>query len=112
MATCFLVLRGTCRGRHYERHEDLPGHLIVSPTIDRSFEPGGTSSISDEKDNVHWFQALSDDAFVFNIHVMGVSPGKKEPSARVYIDPNGEKLENGRIKARLIDHEEADKLYG
>jgi hypothetical protein len=112
MATCFLVLRGRLRGRHYERHEDQPAHLILSPTIDREFGPGGTSSISDDKDNVHWFQALSDDAFVFNIHVMGVSPGRKEPSARVYVDPNGEKLEGGKIRARLIDHAEADRLYG
>jgi hypothetical protein len=112
MATCFLVLRGRLRGRHYERHEDQPAHLVISPTIDREFGPGGTSSISDHKDNIHWFQALSDDAFIFNIHVMGVSPEKKEPSARVYVDPNGEKIEGGRLRARLIDHAEADKLYG
>jgi hypothetical protein len=112
MATAFLVLRGKLRGRHYERHEDQAAHMIISPTIDGEFGPGGTSSISDRKDNVHWFQALSDDAFVFNIHVTGVSPEKKAPSARVYVDPNGEKLEGGRIRARLIDHEEADKLYG
>lgn len=112
MATAFLVLRGTLRGRHYERHEDGPGHLVISPTIDRAFEPGGTSSISDRKDNVHWFQATSDDAFVFNLHVTGVTPGTKTPTGRVYVDPAGEKLEGGRIRARRISHDEAHKLYG
>ena len=85
---------------------------IIAPTIDTEFGPGGTSSVSDVKDNIHWFEALSDSAFVFNIHVTGVSPEKKAPSSRVYVDPNGEKIEGGRIRARLIDHEEADKLYG
>ena len=112
MATCFLVLHGQCHGRHYDRIEDQAKHLILRPTIDREFAPGGTSSISDYKDNVHWFKALSDSAFVFNIHVMGVNPGLKEPTGRVYVDPNGEKLEGGTIRARLIEHDEADKLYG
>ncbi len=112
MATCFLVLRGRCHGRHYERLENEPEHMIVKPTIDREFGPGGTSSISDYKDNVHWFKSLSDSAFVFNIHVMGINPSLKEPTGRIYIDPDGEKLEGGRIRARLIEHDEADKLYG
>ena len=40
---------------------------------------------------------------------MSVKPGK---TGRVYIDPNGEKIAGGRIKARKIDHKEADRLYG
>ena len=67
------------------------------------------STLSDIKDNVHWFQATSDASFIFNIHVMSVVPGR---TGRVYIDPDGEKLSGGRIKARKIDHAEANKLYG
>jgi hypothetical protein len=112
MATCFLMLQGRCRGRHYDRLADEKEHLIITPTIDQEFGPGGTSSISDVKDNVHWFQATTDAAFIFNIHVMGVSKGSKKVSSRVYVDPNGEKVEGGKIRARLIDHDEADRLYG
>jgi len=112
MATCFLMLRGRCRGRHYDRLADEKEHMIITPTIDKEFGPGGTSSISDVKDNVHWFQAATDSAFIFNIHLMGVSKTNKTPSGRVYVDPNGEKIEGGKIRARLIDHGEADKLYG
>jgi hypothetical protein len=112
MATAFLVLRGKCRGRHFERHSDDEKFMIISPTLDREFEPGGASTISDKKDNVHWFEALTDSAFVFNIHVMGVSPKHPRPTGRVYVDPNGEKIEGGKIRARIIDHDEADKLYG
>ena len=83
--------------------------MIVKPTLDKSFGPGTYSTLSDLKDNVHWFQATSDSGFIFNIHVMSVVPGR---TGRVYIDPDGEKLSGGRIKARKIDHAEAVKLYG
>lgn len=111
MATAFLVLQGQCRGRHYDRLGDEKGFMIISPTIDQEFGPGGTSSISDVKDNVHWFEALSDSAFVFNIHVNGLKTNPKSPG-RVYVDPNGEKLEGGKIRARILDHDECTKLYG
>jgi len=109
MATAFLILKGDFHGRHYDRLEDDREHMIIRPTIDRTFGPGGCSTVSDVKDNVHWFQAAGDGSFLFNIHVMNVKPGK---TGRVYIDPNGEKLSGGRIKARKIDHATADRLYG
>lgn len=109
MATAFLILKGDFHGRHYDRLEDNQEHMIISPTIDRPFGPGGYSTISDYKDNVHWFEALADDAFIYNIHVLSIKPGR---SGRVYIDPNGEKLSGNRIKARKIGYGEAEKLYG
>jgi len=109
MATAFLILKGDFHGRHYDRIEDSSDHMIITPTIDRDFGPGGCSTVTDIKDNVHWFKAKSDMAFIFNIHVMSVKPGK---TGRIYIDPNGEKIAGGRIKARKIDHKEADRLYG
>ena len=33
-------------------------------------------------------------------------------SAFVYVDPQGEKLQDGTVRARLIKYEEANKLYG
>ena len=109
MATAFLILKGNFHGRNYDRLEDDRTHMIVKPTADSSFGPGSYSTVSDLKDNVHWFQATADESFIFNIHVMSVKPGR---TGRVYIDPDGEKLSGGRIKARKIDHAEANKLYG
>lgn len=111
MATAFLVLQGQCRGRHYDRIADEKGFMIIAPTIDKEFGPGGASSISDMKDNVHWFEALTDSAFVFNIHVDGLKTNPKSPG-RIYVDPNGEKIEGGKIRAKLLDHDECTKLYG
>lgn len=112
MATAFLILKGDFQGRHYDRLEDLPQHMIIRPTIDEKFGPGGCSTVSDFKDNVHWFQAQSEPAFIFNIHVNNINPKATEATGRVYIDPNGEKLSDGRIKARLIGYDESNKLYG
>jgi hypothetical protein len=111
MATAFLILKGQMRGRHYQRHADEPKHLILSQTMDKEFGPGGAATISEVKDNVHWFEALSESAFIFNIHVVGVTPGRKG-AGRVYVDPNGEKIEGAKLRARIIEEDEADRLYG
>jgi hypothetical protein len=112
MATGFLILSGNLRGRHYDRLEDNTDHYIVRPTIDRSFAPGEFSTISDHKDNVHWFQAESDTAFIFNIHVMDTNPENPHKASRVYVDPLGEKLSGGLYKAPKISYGKANQLYG
>ena len=112
MATAFLVLKGNFHGRHYDRVSDEKKHMIIKPTIDAKFGPGQGSSISDVKDNVHWFKAEDEPAYIFNIHVFGLNPGNGKRTSRVYIDPNGEKLDDGLIRARLIDSKEAHQRYG
>ena len=109
MATAFLILKGEFHGRHYDRIEDEPKFMIIKPTLDKNFGPGAVSTVSNMKDNVHWFKALNDGAFIFNIHVMNILPGK---TGRIYIDPDGEKLKEDRIRAKKIDHKEANRLYG
>jgi hypothetical protein len=112
MATAFYILKGEFHGRHYDRLEDLPDHMIVKPTLDRIFKPTECSTVSDFKDNVHWFQATSETAFIFNIHIGGVNPGSGRETGRVYIDLDGETLSGGLIKARVIDGDEAYRRYG
>lgn len=109
MVTAFLILKGKFRGRLYDRLENGPDWMIIKPTIDREFGVHEASTISDLKDNVHWFQALTDNSFIFNIHVMSVKPGK---TGRVYIDPEGEKLSDGRIRAKRLKTEDAYRLFG
>jgi hypothetical protein len=111
MATSFLVLKGDFHGRHYDRLEDLEEHFIIKPTIDRAFKPGEYSTVSDDKDNIHWFKASSDAGFIFNIHVLNVDPAVKK-GGRVYLDPDGEKISEGRIRARRLKASEAYDLYG
>jgi hypothetical protein len=111
MATAFLVLDGQFEGKHYDRLEDHEDHMIVKPTIDRTFTAGQCSTISDHKDNVHWFKATSDKGFIFNIHVLNIDPSISK-SGRVYIDPFGEQLADGLIKAPKLHAKEARLRFG
>jgi hypothetical protein len=112
MCTGFIILRGEFHGRHYERLETLSDGYIIKPTIDETFKEGGVSTISDHKDNVHWFTALSDSGFVFNLHFTGYDPTITGSSGRLYLDPEGEKLSEGRIKAKKMNSAECHKKYG
>jgi hypothetical protein len=112
MATAFLILKGNFQGRHYDRLQDEADHMIIRSTIDRRFGAGEYSSVSDFKDNVHWFTAQDDVGYIFNIHVMDVNPASGKSTGRVYVDPQGEKLADGTIRARRVNYEEVNRLYG
>lgn len=112
MCTGFIILKGEWRGRHYDKVETLKDHFLIKPTIDRAFKPADLSTISDHKDNVHWFQALSETAYIFNVHVVGYDPTIKGVSSRLYLDPDGEKLSGGLIKAPKLSSEACHKKFG
>jgi hypothetical protein len=112
MATGFLVLKGNFRGRHYNRVEDHSDHYIIRPSIDRKFQPGEFSTVSDHKDNVHWFTAQSESGFIFNVHVYETNPENSHKPGRVYVDPMGEKLAGGLIKAPKVTYLKVNELYG
>ena len=112
MCTGFIVLRGDFVGRHYDRVEDRPDGYLIRPTLDRLFRPGECSTVSDHKDNVHWFTADSETGFIFNIHVMNYNPENRRPTGRVYVDSDGEKVAGGLIIARKMSSAECHKKYG
>jgi hypothetical protein len=112
MCTGFIVLKGKWHGRHYDRIETHRDHYVIRPTIDREFGPGELSTISESKDNVHWFRSESDAGYIFNVHVIGYDPRIKDTSGRLYLDPDGEKLSGGRIKAAKMTSEACHKKYG
>jgi hypothetical protein len=112
MSTGFIILRGSFVGKHYDRVEDKADHYLIKPTIDRAFTPGECSTISDHKDNVHWFKAESDTAFIFNIHVMGYNQENPKTPRRVYVDPDGEKVAGGLIVAKKISSAQCHEKYG
>jgi hypothetical protein len=112
MCTGFIILRGSFVGKHYDRVEDRDDHYLIKPTIDRQFGPGDCSTISDHKDNVHWFQAESDHSCIFNIHVLGYNPKNKNPIARVYVDPQGEKVAGGLVVAKKMTSADCHRKYG
>jgi len=111
MATAFLMLKGECHGRHYDRVEDSKDFMIIKPTIDDQFAVGQYSTISDHKDNIHWFKSTSETAFIFNIHVLNIDADVKR-GGRVYVDPFGEKLAHGLVKAKTLSKKQAYDRFG
>lgn len=112
MCTGFIILKGKWHGRHYDRLETKADHYVIKPTIDRTFSPGELSTISDHKDNIHWFLAQEEACFIFNVHVIGYDKTIKEASGRLYLDVEGEKLAGGTIKAPKMTSAECHKKYG
>jgi len=112
MCTGFIVLRGNFTGKHYDRVEDNDDHYLIKPTIDRTFKPGECSTVSDHKDNVHWFQADSETGYIFNLPVMNYNTENKRPTGRVYVDPDGEKVAGGLIKAKKMTSKACHEKYG
>lgn len=112
MCTGFIILKGEWHGRHYDRVETNKDDYVIKPTIDRTFKPGELSTISDHKDNIHWFEATSETAFIFNVHVIGYDKTIKDAGGRMYLDPNGEKLAGGLVRAPKMSSTDCHKKYG
>jgi hypothetical protein len=102
LVSAFLVLAGRFRGRHFDRIREDTDAVIIRPTDDRTFQLGDAAAISDIRNNVHWFTALEDEALLFNVsvtipeHLRGSSASS---TGRIYLDPDGEALEGGLIRA-------------
>ena len=112
MVSMHMMLKGQAHAWQFERISDEAQYLTIKPTIDKVVSVGAVSTISDQRDNIHWFKALSEPVFMFNIGVFGLKPSETF-TGRDYIDPlGGEKLKDGLIRAKRLDVKEAYKLYG
>ena len=111
MVTGFVVLDGQFHARHFDRLEEDEDHMLLAPTIDETFTVGSSSTISDEKDNVHWFETQSEVGYLFNVHVHHVDPADAK-HGRVYVDPTGAPLADGRIRAPKLDREASFARFG
>lgn len=111
LVTMHMILRGHAHGRHFDRVHDEPEHVTIRPTLDEVLGPGAVTSISDQRNNVHWFTALSGPVFIFNVQMGAIVPGLPV-GGRDYLDPAGEMLAGGLIRARRLSQNEAYRLYG
>jgi hypothetical protein len=111
LVTMHMILRGQVRGRHFDRVHDEANHITIRPALDEVLGRGVVTSISDQQHNVHWFTALSGPVFMFNMQLGGIVPGLPV-GGRDYLDPAGEKLAGGLIRARRLSQDEAYRRYG
>ena len=112
MASMHMMLKGQAHCWQFERVSDEVQYLTIKPDVDKVLEVGAVTTVSDQRDNIHWFKALSEPVFMFNIGVFRINPSQAF-NGRDCIDPlGGEKLKDGLIRARRIELKEAYKLYG
>jgi len=112
MSSMHMMIKGEAHSWQFERVSDEENYMTIKPTADRTLKVGDVSTMSEKKDNIHWFKALSEPVFMFNIGVFRIRPAE-DFSGRDCIDPlGGEKLKDGLIRARRIELKEAYKLYG
>jgi hypothetical protein len=112
MVSAHLVVGGRLHVRNFDRAGEEPGHLLLAPTVDRTIVPGDCSTMSTERNNVHWFVATTETAFTFDVVADGLAAGQP-PYIIELVDPRGaEKLSGGRLRARLIEWKESVRLYG
>lgn len=112
MATMHMVLAGEAQAVHYDRVARDGDYLLIKPVSDLLARPGHASTVSDESTNIHWFKTVSDTVFMFNIGVFGINP-QQSFTGREYVDPlRGEKAEDGAIRVRRLNQEEAYRIYG
>jgi hypothetical protein len=110
MASAHLILSGEMMLRHYEKIGDDGDRLIVRPSIEKVVTPGDSSSISDERDNVHWFVAESDQAYTFDVIVLDLNEAQYEIHN---LDMNSaSKTGNGDLSVPKIDVRTALRKYG
>jgi len=125
MASMHLVLGGELRVRHFEKLRDerrpapgreglapAGGFLVLRPSIDRISRPGDASSISGERDNVHWFVARSDRAFTFDCIVSDLRPVGYSYAIDLVDPDRAEKLADGSLRAPIIGWDESLRRYG
>ena len=110
MASAHLILKGELHLRNYEKIRKEEKYLIIKPTIDKVVKIGESSSVSDEKDNVHWFIANTETAFTFDVIMLNLNQKKYDiHNLDIYEKQN---LSDGTMRVPVLDVETALKKYG
>jgi hypothetical protein len=112
MVSAHMVVAGALRVRTFDRLRDEPGALIVRPTRDRRIAPSDVSTMSSQRDNVHWFVAEEDDSATLDVIIDALEPGRDAYTIEL-IDPlGGRALGDGSLRAPIIGWKESVSKYG
>ena len=112
MASMHMPIGGALHGWHFDRVADEADHLIIKPTMDRSLTLGEVTTVSDDKDNVHWFQPTGEVAYMFNIAVFRIDRAQKVGGRQFYVDAaHGDKIDGDKLRVKKLSSEDAYKIY-
>lgn len=104
-----LVLQGKMRARTFDRVIDEPGRMRLKPKIDAAFASGDTISMSNDRDNVHWFAAADGPVFTFDINVVSTEKrtyaNPTERQGRIFLSPKAGLHGDGLIEAPVVNEQ-------
>lgn len=110
MTSCHRVLKGEFLLRQYDRLKDEGDSMLIRQTIEETGKTGSFSSISDDKNNVHWLVATTDKAYTFDVIVVGLNEKLTEiDNIDIY---NAKKMGKDVLKVKKIKVEDALQKYG
>lgn len=111
MASAHLVVDGRVRVRNYDRVRDDGDAIVIRPTRDAVFGIGAVSTMSSERDNVHWFVPQRGRATTFDVVISDLDAG--EPSYEIRaLDPlAATPLADGALRTPVIGFADASKKY-
>ena len=82
----------------------------IKTSYDKNAKIGDSSSISDEKDNVHWFVANTETAFTFDVIMLDLNNKPHDiHNLDIY---EKQDLSDGTLRVPILDVENALKKYG
>lgn len=112
MVSAFLHLSGEFQVRQYDRLSDDGDSLVIRPSTDGVRGPGKWTSMSDDRNNVHWLTARSEDCFIFSTKVVRLDETKPF-CARINLDvEKAVDVGGGALRARKISGKVAEITYG
>jgi len=112
LVSAHWVLEGRIRTRTYDRVSDLDASIRLRPTRDEAMGPGAIATMSDQRDNGHWFEGLTPRSISFDIPISGISPDKAyrhpvEGYNQIFVDPTVAPNGDGTIDAPIIRFEQS-----
>ena len=111
MVSAFLTLSGEFHVRQYDRLHYDEKFFHIRQTSDHVSQPGQWNSHFDDKNNIHWLTAMTDDTYLFGTKLTHIDPNRYFAS-NLYVDVYGKDLGNGVIQAERIDFDRVHELYG
>lgn len=116
LVTAHLVMKGSFRTRTYDRVADLPGRMLLRQTRDETCNVGATTSMSDLRDNVHWFVAGPEPVITLQVG-MRAKPqleyqNPSDRDGRIYVDPRQKPNADGTIEAAVLSGEAGRAVFG
>lgn len=110
MTSCHRVLKGEFLVKQYDRIKDEGNFMFIKQTIEETGKPGSFSSVSDDKNNIHWLVANSPKAFTFDVIVTDL---QKKTTEIDNIDMFAAvQLGGGLLKVKKLNVTEALRKYG